>query len=69
MASYYISVFEDGFVQYWSGDIPDVLLESADVGLYDVIDITDPSNPLQYVGDGEWEEMTAADQDYFEIDL
>lgn len=52
MEKRYITIFEDGTVQHWQGELPTELVVAADQGLYDIIDVTDPNEPMQYCDEG-----------------
>jgi hypothetical protein len=52
MGNRFITVFEDGSLNFHKGEIPQEVLEAADDGLYDVIDITNPDDPLRYWDEG-----------------
>ena len=49
---FYITIAEDGTVNHHAGTLPQEVLDAADDGLYDVIDISDPMNPLRYWDEG-----------------
>ena len=47
----YITISEFGDIHIHKGEIPAEIISAADDGIYDVIDITNPSEPMRY-----WEE-------------
>lgn len=44
----YLIIFEDGTIKY-TYDFSEDLCQSADDGYVDIVDITDPEMPLQYL--------------------
>lgn len=53
----FLIIFEDGEIQSTTTAGED-LLQGADDGLLDVLDVSDSSNPLRY-WDGEWQQIEA----------
>jgi hypothetical protein len=48
----YITISEFGDVHLIKGELEPGILEAADAGLYDVLDITNPEEPMSYQGGG-----------------
>lgn len=56
----YLYIFEDGEIKK-SGAIPcGDDLQNVDNGILDIIDISDPRNPLQYYN-GDWHDLESAE--------
>jgi hypothetical protein len=56
----YIVIFEDGTMSHRE-TINSELLKEADNGVTDIIDISDPSDPLRYLDEG-WCSLEAANR-------
>jgi hypothetical protein len=44
----YLTMYEDGTIQFHCGELPNEIVVAADEGLYVIVDITNPDCPLQY---------------------
>lgn len=49
----YLAIYEDGTLSHYLETLGEGLLEACDDGIFQVIDISDPSNPLDYYK-GKW---------------
>ena len=56
----YLYIFKDGEVKHARFKPCEDDLENVDNGFLDIIDITNPENPLDYY-DGEWHVLESAD--------
>ena len=54
----YITISEFGDVHTHKGEIPPEIIAAADDGIYDVIDITNPDDPMRYWEEG-WTDVDA----------
>lgn len=63
----YIIISDHGDIHLIKGDLEAGILEAADAGLYDVLDITNPEQPMCYQGEC-WRTISAL-PDYEEPQL